>query len=700
MSDLKYRKPDAEPSAVKAEADNLWDVFDQLLGGSGDSKEKLSSAAIEFTDLLAEQIIQVSADGEAAWRKAALASSYAADVTMEWATDLEWYETRISILKIELAAKKAALLGLSAFFSGVGADEEDLERYKKVVNEANSEAHKLWKELEGRADDCSAMMSEGPTDANVKKLMKSGRLGWIPNNIAGSEMPTPVTPSEGEEMGKKLQRHLDGSEELSEEEYAEIIATLNAVNERAVHAKRNGQKLEDREISFLDRFYEGLEDLESPNAYGDGYPRGVLGIPDHLDKSDLSENEKEELSRELGGGLLVLSNTEYGGGYDRLPESVQRVAEGSSGYDVTASREERQQGLDDSSVQSSAWYQEASGLASLFEKAPIGVSGGTGFSAALTTTVGTELDEDSERKISVLGSPNAKGTFQEIIQKSTLNEEANYLVLSGEYETSRLEVDREKTLTGLYTYDWEDDGESVSGLTSWIPDAANSDDPLEREKAGTAAVGLIEGTSRDDEVFQDLTDTGVDLTEEKKSRDASFTEVNPLIARDFEEIFETYLPDFGLEIDDGKTFAYEEDQLRVDSRARVRFLQYIAGDDEAARDAIIATEKYQLESMSEFMSTGDPEVAANSGRVKGLLGAGITNETLERVSGDDAAIEREQKLWKAGIDGFIGEITGKMPGTAIPGENAKQYVQAEFDKYREELMNSIPLRTDQLEGEL
>src|SRR5690606_30056630 len=31
---------------------------------------------------------------------------------------------------------------------------------------------------------------------------------------------------------------------------------------------------------------------------------------------------------------------------------------------------------------------------------------------------------------------------------------------------------------------------------------------------------------------------------------------------------------------------------------------------------------------------------------------------------------------------------------------AKQYVQAEFDKYREELMNSIPLRTDQLEGEL
>ncbi|MBB6170524.1 hypothetical protein HNR23_000584 [Nocardiopsis mwathae] len=707
MLEFTYEEPDATDGDVDDAAETLWKVFDRITGGSSAVRENFGSSAMEFSEIVSDDIKNTGSYNELKWKEAAMAASYAAGVTAKWADDLRWYDRKIKILEAEHLTLKASFALTIGPMVLAGKEKEHTNKFNEQVGDLNSKARAYWKELEGKSDDCGNRLKEGVTPSSVKKLMEGGRLGWIPYNLIGSDAPTPVTPEQGKKMAREMERYLSGEKEIDENYYA-IKAALEAIGARARDKQGSGERLTKNENEFLSEFLNRLDQFDETSV-ANPRAQGVIGIPDYLDalanEGRWDSAETEALLGALGGAILALSDESLGGSYNQLPESVQKIFEGSSAYeDSTPYTHYGAPGGSPTGEQSSAneWYKSVDSLTRMLSSAPE-ITGGKHFSAGLTMTVGMELDDHFNRpdsKFELLGSPQASQSLEELLGITARNKEASAAVFTGYQDGILDNPDTEKMVRGLFRYEWDDNGEAARGLTDWISNDINDPFDVDKRKlAGDAAASLIKVISSD-EMFDALVDTGIEVGDGYGEGNASFTQYNSELADSLFKLFESRVDDFGMSYPDGayefepgvpsdyseeKGYYNDQSKLRLDPRARVRFLQYLMGDEDTAVNTVGLAKAKQFEAMDSYIGGGPEYLGARAGRLQSLVDSAVINEAFSRYGNVEDAFEREKELNKRGgeaaIDLFLGSVPGGGVGSSLAGLTKASYQDFLNDYY-------------------
>ncbi|MDA2806239.1 TPR repeat region-containing protein [Nocardiopsis suaedae] len=657
--EFTYKKPDAESRSVMGAAKHLWAVCEILTGQAGDVRGELTGAAMEFSDLIADPIKQTGVYNERMWMRAATGIMHPALITEKWSSDLEWYDDEIKKLKSAAEYYRVNIfgpLGHPALFT----DSDKLDEYNTKMQELNHRAKKAWDELEERGEGCASELRMGWHAVSVKKLGEHLDLGWLPYNIEGPGMPVPVDAEEGEQMAREMEEYADGKP--LDDRYYEIVAALTAVNAHRAEMQRRGEKQLDSDvIDFLDSFLNGLSGIEERGD--DGWAlQGALAFPDLLDDMGLADDEGnpteegQELLDVLGESILTLSNTDYGGGFERLPEEIQSVVYGPREYGYVREESGTRREI------ISEWDGNVRALSVLFGGIDENLEGGRGFSRALTTALGNEFQglDDEESVLTLL-------------EVSTRNEDANYDILTGQFDHKHYDSDPSELIKNLFTYDWSDRGEVASGLIDWIADDAVHDDPEYRKRAGEAAAAFMDVVTSDDmyDAFTNTGETAYTLSGERVEN-ASFAVINPKVGYSLAEIYEGYITSFGgladfqdqsgtSNVDGVGEYHPKTHMIEMDEGSALRFMQYVVGDARAAARAAAATDYYISAEIEAGLHTGNPVDAGNrSGTIGGLFQAALENEAENRNLGLEETNERNKKIATGAVE------VGKTAASFIP----------------------------------
>ncbi|WP_285734088.1 hypothetical protein, partial [Nocardiopsis sp. ATB16-24] len=415
-------------------------------------------------------------------------------------------------------------------------------------------------------------------------------------------------------------------------------------------------------MAFLDAFYERLESENTPGP-------GVLGVPAQMEGEHLTDEEREYALGVLGDGLLALSDPSLGGGYEDLPASVRKAAEGPF---------LQEPGGEEMPYHLVVYQEDARALSDLLKHTDPELQGGYALSTNLSLSSGAYLH--------YWGSEGDDGwlTSEEIaplVDVGTRNKDTNYFMLTGTHLDPELgieyaEHERTNAVEGLFTYEWHDEGATARQLTDWLAEDLDSDDYQESSRAGRAFAGFME-TVTDPEMYESLINTGVHVTEgENDYKDASFTHFNTELANSFADIFNAHIHSFA----EGSVWEesgapiegignYDPDSRIVDigPEERAIFMQYLMGNDESAADVVESVDIYQQIEAAAFLESGqEKSTARGAGTIQGLL-----EEALKRDSEDRSADLKETVDRNKQVTGFLvdeaGNLADKIPiiGKAI-----------------------------------
>ncbi|CAM3508678.1 hypothetical protein NOGI109294_00190 [Nocardiopsis gilva] len=668
-------------------------IVKRMTGHGGDVRTAITQSAIEFSDLVASDIRDQGEYDEKKWRDASANCMVGSWITDLWVKNVETFRKELDEIQKEWDSfppkpgptatasdpnNPSSIPRHTSSSSSVGnwpgAPWVSYDTAKEnKLRELIKRAEKAQEDFEEEAKKRKNNLEDGVTDDVIKQLADAGVVGWGAYNILGptQPIPFPVNKESGKKYAEKLKKGIeDGT--LADCDYEELTLILNALGKRSAEYQNSGKNLSKDEKAFIDAVLAELETLEPvpvpPGAEGEAYniyrSSGVLSLPDHLKLLDVPEDDQKAILGAIGSGILTASDTRLGGGYEDVPASVKNAVEGSGRYDYPGK-------IDN-------WAHDTYRLSQLLEHAPEGLQGGTGFSAGLTTTIGVELEKSGDN---IFHFRNQAGSeqFQNVIERSTLNKNANYLILTGQYESSSLtDDDTTKALKGLYSYDWKDDGKSVSGITEWIPESAQSKDEAERKLAADSSLGLIEQTTSVDS-FQDITAAG------------SFIDKNSHIASSMGDVFSTYIYDFSrpgvsdfdfVTGEENDKTARNGEYMEIPMMNRVRFMQFIVGDDESAANMYADIHKQQMGLLDAHLNDGvdHMDVAAHNGTLRGLYDSAIQNDGWERFSSEKDIRDREVQIAKTGSQMFLDASVGNIPiaGSSI-STGLKAYTDTLWD---------------------
>ncbi|GAA1771082.1 hypothetical protein [Streptomonospora arabica] len=626
-------------SALREGTNWLWDLTGRIVGRSGDMRSVVTGAAMEFSDLVTQDISDNGEYNDALWRKTCMNISFAAGVGDRWADDVIDYKAD----RARLVADFETALNAGNTVAGEPASTiaED-KRRANLVRQFEARAQTRLDELNETGRERKRMLQDGPEPAHVAKLVDAGVLGWAPYNILGpgENPPLPVSKAEAEAMAADMGTYLAGKE--PDARYFAIVSTLSAISNKAValqgldRANPGGRlsrnNLRSSEIAFLKEFYAGIEDRSI---------RGMLFLPENAARQEdygqgpehvISGPARKETWSALANGLLVLSDEGLGGSYDDLPPSIRRFADGepypNHAPGATHSAEENAR----------AWMREAEDFERLLGRADPRLQGGVEFSANLTTSAGHHLNAVGRQE------HEWDDSLSSLLEVATRNEQANHAILTGEHDHPTFDRNA-NALKGLYTHEWEDDGAGVAGLTDWISEAANSDDAERRADAHEAALDLIRMTTHDPDFYDELTNTGLTVHQNgEEYTDASIGLMNPHIARSLADVAMSHSRDFSLpQPTPGDVYKIDSatETMGLPYLARMRFLEY------AAADPHTATRLYHHLGMRENASInllaageGDPNgLGPTNGVFRSLVDNAVRMEALDRT--DDATAAKQ-----------------------------------------------------------
>ena len=580
---------DIDAGKLDQVAEDILDVVSRITGMSGDMEELFNGAAMEFSELIAEDIQSAANENHSAWTTALASCWHVWGVLTKWSTDVKRYKENIEDLQEEWDTAVGNNFGFEL------DDAAAFETRRALAGSLNGRAQGYWETLEGEAEDNSANLQGGPTVANLRELIDTGVLGFAAYNATRQVMYYPSTFDTGERDAENLLKYLTGEKE-PDDEYYRLLAQLSALNSLAADARRNGEDLREYELEYLEEFM--LLSTKRWMARGE-LTRGIG--EDHL-----SGEQRENLLGTLGDGLLTLSDERTGGGYDALPESVRDVVEGPDMSGDSTGRGALNL-LDD-------WRDQAAGLEQLFMYTDEDLEGGVELSTRLMQTASREIDI-----LSGPGGGSDDSTISGLLDVATRNEDANYVILTGEYPPGvdadlpwtgeNAEELRNQTLERLYSHDWGDDGEAVRGITDWLvegpADGDTDTDGVLRETAMMSLMELMVNEEFQDSVFN----TGSHVTDEDGTtwHNVSTGQLNPEIADGFVDLFIAFQDEFAntdglpdnvpLGHGDGAEFTPE---------ARVAFAQLAAGDPDAAARMYTEALHQTAETMEDYSTnTGD-----------------------------------------------------------------------------------------------
>lgn len=685
---LTLRTIDAVPALVRARSADFEELNGRVLGDSENLQSSLDGAAGQFTSLLAWDITTLSAEDRQLWVDAAVALTYAAMVSDQWADHVEEFrdgreelveEWNTAVTNCEgRVPGKFSSSHITATFperSWFWSDEDTCrDLYDELVEKRTSIQGRfdtLWNTYQGHAEEVGAMLEGGATKVNVQKLIDGGYANWAFYNLDPSKYTMLVdgrelTDENAREWSTELASYWSGDKPL-DDRYHELMLMMAMIGTNAKQAQNTGSGFRSEEIDFLEEFYTNLE-LEGGGPY-----TGVLSVPGWMDGDHMSGEERAHALGVLGDGLLTLSDEDLGGGYDLLPESVRRATEGPF----------LAPGGDGEMPYHLVNYQDdALALSQLLRYTDDELQGGDAFSTNLTLGAGAYMH--------YWGVEGENGwvvseDLAPLVEVGTRNEDANHYVLTGEYPGGAESIpglpelaphERTNAVEGLLTYEWHDGGATARGLIDWMAEDALSEDDEVRERAGTAFEGLMR-TLTDEEMYEQLINTGVHVTEgDNEYEDAVFTQFNTELGLGLVDVFDANIYSFSdsevwesenMPVEGVAAFDPNDGTVRMGAEERARFMHYLMGGDESAARLTQSIDVYQQIETAAFLENGRPEENAR--------GLGILQALLEEATGRDAR-DREEDLGhqverdKAIAEYFVGEAAGlseKIPliGAAV-----------------------------------
>ncbi|MFI6578987.1 hypothetical protein ACIBFB_24635 [Nocardiopsis sp. NPDC050513] len=719
MSQLSYNECEIDTGVLGQRRDAFDEIHAKISGRSGEFNTIAEPVGFHFDNLIGESLRGVAVENRESWSSAMVACQHAYGLIGKAIEDVKWYEDEIEAIKSRL---QSALSGLST-----GDEEDDQSLRDAFVSQYSQEATEAWEELERRCEATEERLRGGPTPETIRELSEAGHIGanityyttgdveyFSYDETAGITLANNIKDAVENGYGAALEA-LDGNIEL-----------LNLLIARGVQAQRNGESLSEGEIDFLEAVFDelGIEENRAQQMHGGSTPRDFTDFLAALNGSEyISDETRSLLEENLSGSMLLLSDENVGGGYDRLPEDVRDIIEGplETEYDGTG---------DDFNV-IGEWGRGINALADFLGSADSDLHGGTEFSATTTATFGLLLDShDDSMTVGTLldESESAIGRLLEIAMR---NEEGNYAVIVGETTYPNIEVfehpvhgtvDLESVLRGLYTYRWEDGGEAVTGLTDWISDYEMSGDPSQDRMATRAAFEVIT-TMAGEPLRTDLANTGQDVED---SVDPAFTEYNNYLASSLARLYTVNIDDFSIFPGPG---ASEEDRWGLMSRADLErnplhengdvalfltddtkrdFLQLLLANEVIAPQIIGATSAYETEIMGFALTGADEwdsdwseyegpiaedaaELGRRSGRLSDVMNEALVQELYDRNLDEDEAQRQLVQTLMTGYEIAKIAIPEGMPGNGGPGaianiamELGKGPVMNEFAQYAEE----------------
>ncbi|MET9709952.1 hypothetical protein [Nocardiopsis alba] len=674
MSSLSYIECEIDRGVVAAAKRTFEELHATISGRAGEHNTITQPVGFEFSDLIGSAIRAKAEENFSAWSSSMMACQHAFGVLHKVGEDVKWYEEEIEDIKARLAT---ALSNAS--------DSENITVVNGIVETYNQEADKAWRDLEEKFDVTESNLKGGPTPENIRELAEGGHLGeygQIGYYTTKDLDYFYVDEAQAETIiihikNAVIDGHGGSIEAL--EDNSEYLALINNVVARAQEAQQNGGELSEGEIDFLEKI---LGDLSDPGADDPSF----LDFVDEIDSSEhISDSLKRELKNSLSNSMLVLSDEGIGGGVEFLPEDVREVAFGNNVQPVGGAEDDNP---DNNATQNpdSLWKNSFIELSDFLDNSNVDVSGGTDFSVALLASSSLLLDQSG------VISPQWNESLQATIDVATRNPEASNVMITGEdfdgnkfdHHENHQSYSPERFLEIMYSHEWEDGGEAVSGLTDWISeDAASPEDRVpidetseirpdlspEEERSARALAALVE--MMENESFRDsVFSTGAEVTEEDGAtwRDVAAGHLNPNIADSWADIFISYMDVFGNTEGLGNAGGnletrWDEDQNRVylNPEGRKYFMELVMGDEGSAQKAYSEVVYYGTQEMENFALAGDGrdyEGADRYGSLLGLVDSALESENSRRTEDDKKAVEHANNVRNAVVDtmgGFAGD---------------------------------------------
>lgn len=719
---------DADVSTIESKCDTLDRICSTMMGRAHDTDGHFHDAAGEFTSAVAWDLSSASTTELAKWEEASGSLTYGAATLRMWAEDIETYRSTREELKERWEAAKSSaqfrvdnpVLGnpldpLGGLVDSWLTDQEaaEVEALGEVRAQLLGEHSTAWNTLMDQAEQTEKDLRDGPSTESLERMIDAGHLGWRHIGLFPPDNPPPLTEEEGTEAADELESYLEDPEGY-EGNIAEVLAMLTLVTGNGPSYQNNGGQPPADHMDFLEAFYEGFEDTLI-NIDG---PRGVLGAVDLLENGEGIDDEiRTGFLNSMGEGLMMLSDESLFGGYDRLPESVRRAAEGPSLMDPDQFEH----------YDLNTWSSEVGALETLLSSASPDMRAGVDLSATLTLSMGHYAGGGENAVGAWVGEEDALS----LVEIASRNHDAMHDIFTGEYEhpnfvgedgefkenavdTTHQEVIN-RAIEGLYTHEWSDDGETLRNMTDWIAEEADSDDPYEVDRSERAFIGLID-TLTSDYMLEALSSTGHEVedsfeTEGRNGRpeehtfdwkDVSMGHLNPEIADSMAGIFEVYIDAFA---DDGvmggddkidsdvETGHNGSGDYAVSLGDRRDFIQLIAGNSDAFERVVESSSRYTNESLQAYMNTHDgyPDVnhAMRSGLLWNAVETGFANEVASRLENHTAELDDEKAQRAFAVD---------MAATFIPNPQALEGFKFVSKEIIEHVVSEEHMSEEELAG--
>ncbi|WP_435105213.1 hypothetical protein [Nocardiopsis synnemataformans] len=697
---ISFEQDDIDDFRVTA--DSIKEEFQilesRLLGRAGDLSGSFDSAAQQFTDIVAWDISSASQEDYQLWVEASTNIRFLVGVADRWAKCIQaFWDEHNEIYRVWRESKSAKENQVPDKYSSITFFRPDrglldwdankardlYDELREIRSELNERAQKNMQDHEERVAEIAGMFSEGPTELNVQKLVDGGNTDWGFASINPSEyleLDQELTPESAEEAAEELADYWSGEKPL-DHRYEELMLVLSMLSLNARHSQNEGTDHQPEEMDFLDAFYDELERRQ---------PGGVIDIPTSMEGDHMSDEERDRALGILGDGLLTLSDHRLGGGYDDLPTSVREAAEGPH-LTPTGS----------TPPSSHTWAEDAQSLAAMLGSAHESMEPGYGLSMTLSLSMGMYSDEYSEVMdqfipeddvLSLVDVANRNKDAMHDLFAGVENEDGErepyvHPNLMGTYEDEDGQFHRfsphteqwgspeemiNTAVEGLFTHQWEDDGETVGDMIEWIAQGAHSEDQQEQDRAGRAAAGFVEMITTA-EMQEALTNTGVDVTEDgEEYTDASFTAFNTELAEELGDVFDAYIYSFaGGEITDSDddttplTGVGEYDSsyngFTIGPQERAAYLQYLMGNDDTASSVINSASTYQHLEMEAYLETGDQySTARGAATLYSLIDVALEAEAENRRLDLQGAEDRKEQIYTFALE-KVGEYSAKVP---------------------------------------
>jgi hypothetical protein len=711
---------DADVSTIESKCDTLDRICSTMMGRAHDTDGHFHDAAGEFTSAVAWDLSSASAAELAKWEEASGSLTYGAATLRMWAEDIETYRSTREELKERWETAKSSaqfrvdnpvlsnpLDPLGGLVESWLADQEaaEVEALEEVRAQLLGEHSTAWNTLMDQAEQTEKDLRDGPSTESLERMIDAGHLGWRHIGLFPPDNPPPLTEEEGTEAADELESYLEDPEGY-EGNIAEVLAMLTLVTGNGPSYQNNGGQPPADHMDFLEAFYEGFEDTLI-NIDG---PRGVLGAVDLLENGEGIDDEiRTGFLNSMGEGLMMLSDESLFGGYDRLPESVRRAAEGPSLMDPDQFEH----------YDLNTWSSEVGALETLLSSASPDMRAGVDLSATLTLSMGHYAG----------GGENAVGAWVgeedtlSLVEIASRNHDAMHDIFTGEYEHPNFvgedgefkenAVDTthqgviNRAIEGLYTHEWSDDGETLRNMTDWIAEEADSDDPYEVSRSEKAFIGLVD-TFTSDYMLEALSSTGHDVEdtlnvenhngEQEETtfnwKNVSMGHLNPEVADSMAGIFETYIDAFAddeiMDVEDKVDPSVETGHngpgdYNLTLGDRRDFIQLISGSSDAFERVVEASAEYTNNSLQSYVNThsGDPSVnhAMRTGLLWNAVETGFAGEVGSRIENhsDELKTDTSQRAFAADmVATFIPQTQAAEAFKFVTKEIVEQVVDEQF----------------------